>query len=801
MPVVKVQFKPGINREVTDFANEGGFYNGNKIRFRSGYPEKLGGWVNYSPKYSFNGVTRTMYCWVDYSDNNLLAFGTNQQYYVELGGVYHDVTPVRYVSNPENPFTATSGSNIVLVTDPGHGAFAGDYVVYTSTSNFGTINFNGTFEVISVVSSSQYYILAPNNSNATGTGGGTVVATYEINSGAAIGTTGTGWGIVPWGHGGWGSAAPSAIPLRFWSQVNYNQDLIAAYYQGPIYYWTNNSAFNPMVQLGYQASGGNGTYATNSSSPWVKTIVLGSGVVLNGTNQITVPLTQIAFIDPGSYVFGTGITPGTYVVTVAYGSATTLLLSQATAASGDTNNYYFTYAGPTVPSETFQVVTSSTYGFTIAMGSTPYNPISFNQQFAPLLVRWSDQSNALEWTPTNFNQSGEQSLSNGSYIVGSVNTRQEILIWTDTSLYSMQYIGPPYVFGFTSLMDNISTISPNCMVTIQGVTYWMGVDKFFVYSGRVDTLPCSVRKFIFTNLNFSQGFQVVCGYNEGFNEIWWLYPSNNSSVNDSYVIYNYGENTWYYGSLNRTAWFDSPLRPYPMAAFSVQTSYLNGSINSTVTSLPLLNGTTYPPSGGIVTIDNEQIYYSGVLGNILTGCTRGYNGTTAASHNNYAKVYYYIPNQILYHENGVDDLSPSQSVYPNGQPISAYVETSDFDIGDGDHFAYVWRMLPDVTFYGSTTSNPLVSMTVKPRYNSGSQYIPGVYGTDGHVISGIDNPSVIGTVPPPIPPNSYPVEQFTGEVYTRVRGRQMAFRICSYNLGVAWQLGAMRLDIRPDGRR
>jgi hypothetical protein len=307
----------------------------------------------------------------------------------------------------------------------------------------------------------------------------------------------------------------------------------------------------------------------------------------------------------------------------------------------------------------------------------------------------------------------------------------------------------------------------------------MGTDKFYVYTGTVSTLPCSLRKFVFTNINLNQAWQVVAGFNERYNEVWWVYPSLNSQVNDSYVIYNYLENIWYYGSLNRTFWYDSSLRPYPMAAFSVQTSYLNAAIGFSDTSLILLNGASYPATGTVV-IGSEQISYKGITGNTLTGLVRGINGTTATSHSAYATVAYLVPNQILYHENGVDDLSG-----PTPQPIYSYVQTSDIDISGGDHYAFVWRMLPDIAFAGSTASSPQVMLTVIPRDNAGTAY---------QTNPAPDQPSVTST-------NTYPIEQFTGEVFTRVRGRQMAFRLDSPNLGVQWQLGNMRYDLRQDGRR
>ena len=332
------------------------------------------------------------------------------------------------------------------------------------------------------------------------------------------------------------------------------------------------------------------------------------------------------------------------------------------------------------------------------------------------------------------------------------------------------------MWGINLLMDNLSIISPNSAITVNNVTYWMGVDKFYQYSGRVETLPCSLRQFVFTNINTDQFGQVVCGTNEGYNEVWWFYPSSDSLVNNTYVVYNHLERIWYYGTMNRYAWLDSSLRQYPMASFSVQTSYLSAAVNSSVTILPVVNAGSYPNSG-VVTIDFEKIYYTGRTSSSLTGCTRGYDGTTAVSHIQYSTLTYSVPNQVMNHEYDNDD----QSVTPR-LPIASYIESSDFDIGDGDHFGYVWRMLPDFTFENSSSNTPAVTMTVKGRQNSGSSY------------AAADSPSVQQTA-------TYPIELYTGQVYTRVRGRQMSFRIDSADLGVAWQMGAIRIDVRPDGRR
>jgi hypothetical protein len=381
------------------------------------------------------------------------------------------------------------------------------------------------------------------------------------------------------------------------------------------------------------------------------------------------------------------------------------LQTQSTAAG---------YSGTYVPNTTNQVVASAIQRFVIAFGANSYLSGSPNTTFNPMLVRWSDQGNPYQWVPDVTNQSGEFALTNGSYIMGARATRQEILVWTDSAIYSMQYLGAPYVWGFQILMDNISVTSPNSMVTVNNVTYWMGVEKFYMYSGRVETLPCSLRQYIFDNINQDQSYQIFAGANEAYNEVWWYYCSKNSTTIDSYVIYNYLDRVWYYGTLSRTAWLETGILNYPVAA--------------------------------------------------------QYNAATDTG-------------TLLYHEVGVDDGSGATTL-----PIDAYVQSSDFDIGDGHNFGFVWRILPDVNFNGSNVNNPSVTMTIRPRVNSGTPY--GV--ADNPQVQSAQNYSNVSV---------YNVQQFDGQVYTRLRGRQLAFRIESKGLGVAWQLGSPRMDIRPDGRR
>lgn len=765
MPLSKLQYRPGINRENTNYANEGGFFNCDKIRFRSGFAEKIGGWVNQSTN-TFKGVCRSLFNYASLVGENLLGVGTNLKYYIENGGAYYDITPiVSTVTLPNNPFATTNGAYLVTVTTTSaHNATIGTYVTFSGVSGSGVVNgvtLNGEFEIVSIPSSTTFTIIGAATATSTGSGGGAVAtAQFQLAAGNSVYTTGVGYGVAPYGYGGYGSGTAVGIPLRIWTQDNFNEDLLIAPRQGAIYYWLKDtSSYARAITL---------SDAANGVTKFTTTASFGSGVT-------SITVTDATGITTGSVISGTGIPAGTYVTT-AYAGGLTIPISSTTSAPSS-GSYTFSYAGRHTPHTTMQVLTSSVGNFVFALGSNPYNPFDFSEQFDPLLVRWSDADNPYEWVPSAINQSGELRVSNGSYLVTAVDNRQEILVWSDTALFSLQYVGPPYAWGLNLILDNISVVSPKAAVTAgDGLTYWMGVDKFYVYSGRVDTLPCTVRQFIFNDLNKDQAYQIVSGVNEGFSEIWWFYPSSNSLVNDRYVVYNYLDKVWYYGTLNRTAWLDSPLRPYPLASYSLQTSYLDTAINASQNTITLVNANTYPDSG-TVTIDSEKITYTGKTGNTLTGCTRGAESTTAASHLVNSTVSFRIPNQVMFHEYQYDDRASGQP-----EPIEAYIESSDFDIGEGHNFGFVWRILPDLTFSGSTATNPQVMLTVKPRQNSGTNY-----GT-------ADSPTVTRT-------STYPVEQFTGQVYTRVRGRQMSFRIDSTELGVFWQLGAMRVDIRPDGRR
>ena len=729
MPLQKVQFRPGLNREGTDYSNEGGWYDGDKIRFRSGFPEKIGGWQQISNS-QYSGVCRSLWVWSDEdlgSGNVYIGLGTNNGYFIYQGGIYYNVTPIVKTDTLTNPFTG-DGTNIVTVTDASYSPNAGDTVYITSSAPVGAgagwgvdpwssdswggyygtgVTISGQYTVVSVLSATQYTIAY--SVPVTGTGGGTVTIAYYYPAGLDVYVTGNGWGAGPWSRGTWGSAYNTGIgqQLRLWTNDNYGADLVLAPRGGPIFYW--------------QDSGGVSTNAKYLSAiANTTTAVTDSATFINAASSITVSAGAAPYIYPFMVISGTHIAAGTQVAsTYITGSLTVPITTPTTGISS--GSYNFSYAGGYVPTETYQVISSEIQEFVIAMGANPYTPgaatttingeLVSNSAFEPMLVRWSDQANANQWVPIVTNQSGEYLLTNGSYIVGARSTRQEILIWTDSALYSMQYLGAPYVWGFQMLMDNTSIISPNSMITVNNITYWMGVDRFYMYSGRVEVLPCSLRQYIYEDINQDQAYQVFAGANAAFNEVWWFYVSESSggTTVDKYVIYNYLDRVWYYGNMNRSAWFETGIIQYPIAA--------------------------------------------------------DYN------------------NRLVYHENGCDDNATATTL-----PIGSYVQSSDFDIGDGHNFGFVWRILPDVNFNGSTSNEPIVTMTVKPRQNSGTPYGQ----ADSPQVQSAQNYT---TVP------EYTIQQFTGQVYTRLRGRQMAFRIESTDKGVAWQLGSPRIDIRPDGRR
>jgi hypothetical protein len=614
MPLQKLQLKPGVDRENTRYAAEGSWYETDKVRFRRGMPQKIGGWVRLSAA-TFLGVCRSMLNWSTLQRQNLVSVGTNLKYYIERGGAYFDVTPIRATATLTNPFTTTSGSATVLVTDTAHGALQNDFVTFSGASAVGGLTLNGEFQ-ISFISEDTYNITSATNASSSATGGGTVTATYQINTGSEIAVPFTGWSAGTWGSNTWGNSGTTLSPIRLWSQANFGEDLFFTYRGGSPFYW-------------------------------------------DASNELTTRAVYVSSLGGASDV-------------------------------------------PTIVNKAF---VSDIFRFAFCFGANDLGAAALD----PMLIRWSDQEDVANWTPAATNQAGSLRLSRGSEIITALQARQEILVWTDTAVYGLQYLGAPEVWGAQLLGDNITIASTNAAVYSGNIAYWMGTDKFYSYDGTVKTLPCSVRSYVFNDFNFSQYGQVVAGTNERFDEIWWFYCSAGVTQNDRYVVYNYLQDIWYYGTLSRSAWIDSDLRENPMAA-----TYSNNLVN---------------------------------------------------------------------HEVGYDNQESATA-----SPIVATITSSEFDLDDGDKFMFINRMLPDVTFDGSTVSAPAATMTLLPMQNSGSGY-------NNPLSEGGTNTSTVTRSA------TVPIEKFTGQVFVRVRGRQMAFTMESTEIGVAWKLGIPRLDMRPDGRR
>jgi hypothetical protein len=613
----RISFKPGVNRDQTNYAGEGGFFECDKIRFRSGFPQKIGGWTR-TGVFTLVGICRQMFNYITSFSDNILVLGTSAKLYLEVGTNLINITPLRAVNptyitpDTNNCIGTINGQTGVTITITGCVPVVGNYVeisgVVGPVNGIPASEINGNREILTAPDNNSFTIATTTAATSTATGGGTAITvSFEITVGDASTTYGYGWGTGGWGAEAWGTSGltPVTIFQRDWFMDNFDNDIVANVRNSSIYYWAYN-----------------GNFTTRA-----------------------------------------------------------VLLSSLSGASA-------------VPAQAMQVLVSQNDRHLLAFGSTPFGGGAFD----PMLIRWADQDQPTNWTPSPTNSAGFIRVSRGSQIIRALPTRQEILVFTNSNLYSLQYLGTTDVFGLQEYADNISIMSPRAVVSANNVTYWMGVDKFYTYSGRVDTLPCTLRNHVFLNFNYDQADQVVCGTNEAWHEIWWFYPTANSQTNNAYVIYNYLEKVWYYGSIQRTAWLDSSLRRYPQGV------------------------------GG-----------------------------------------YFLYN----HEEGVND---------DTLPMTSFITTNDFDVGDGENLLLIKRIIPDVNFEGSTATNPKVLMTMRPRNFPGANYIAS------------NEPDVTRTA-------TVPIEQYTEQVFIRARARQMGFRITSEDLGVQWQLGAPRLDGRNDGKR
>lgn len=687
MPLKKILLKPGVNKENTRYTNENGWYISEKVRFRQGTPEKIGGWTRISAN-TFLGVCRSLWNWVTLSALNLIGVGTNLKYYIEQDGKYNDITPIRaVVALANDPFTGDGTTTVTVTIASTQNINIGDFVTFSGATGTYSTTFNAEFQITAVPSLTTFTITAPSAISAGSYGGAGVSAAFQLNVGPVIQEPFFGWGAGGWGYGSWGNGLSTTVSIRLWSANNWGEDLIFGPRSGGVYYW---SAASGVGVRGVNVNTLGGAVTFTIASPCVATfsVLLAEGTAVQFSTTGALP---------------TGLSTGTTYYLRNVDGATANLSATPTGSiidtSGSQSGTHSVSLLEDVPTKQNYIFISDTSRFVMLFGTTDYGSTTLD----PMLIRWSNQESVVDWVPSSLNQAGSIRLSHGSEIITGLQTRQEIVIWTDSSIYSLQYVGPPIVWSSQLLGDNISIASPNAAVTASGVVYWMGVDKFYRYDGRVQTLRCDLRRHIFSNINTNQVQQIFAGTNEGFNEVWWFYCTANSTAIDAYVVYNYAEDIWYYGSLARTAWIDSGLRDYPLAA------------------------------------------------------TYSYN--------------------LVNHEEGIDD---NQTETPT--PIEAYIESAEFDIDDGEHFGFVWRMVPDLTFDGSTAGTPQVTMTMYGMNGSGSGF-----NTEA-------SKSVART-------STVTIEQFTNIVYTRIRGRQMIMKIASDGLGTTWQLGAPRIDIKQDGRR
>ena len=704
MPLKKLTMKPGVNRENTRYTNENGWYDCDKIRFRQGTPEKIGGWAAITPASSYLGTCRSLWAWTNIAGLKYLGTGTNLKFYITNGAVYYDITPLRtpVTAVPPVLFQAAYSTlaNSITSTDTLLTVVAG---VNFADSGIVLIGTEQIFYASKNVNILQGLVRGYNGTSAAGHAAADPVKSYTITVtnvtfGSSVNDFVTFTLAVTLG-----GAITAAI-------LNKNYQIVTT----PTANTYTITASVP-AEAGDAGNGGGATVAAYEIPVGFATAVpvagwgagawgLGFwGIGTTNTSSLRVWNQQNFGQD---LIFGPNGGPMYYWSAAGANPLLTrgALLSALPGASE-------------VPLFQNLLLVSDTSRFVFAFGT---NEI-FTATIDPMLIRWSEQEDAANWLPAPTNQSGSVRLSHGSTIVACAQTRQEILVWTDTSLYSLQYIGAPLVWSTTLLSDNITIDSDRAWATASGKTYWMGADKFYVYDGTSNTLKCDLLQYIFDGtpgFNVDQTAQVFAATVEKFNEVWWFYCSVGNSTIDRYAVYNYLEGLWYYGTLGRTAWIDA-----------------------------------------------------GVI---------GHNPIAADDLNK----------KLQYQEFGVDDNATGAG----GVGITSYITSAEFDLDDGNNFAFVWRVLPDVTFRGSTAVSPALTMYLLPLANSGSGY-------NNNTSTNSDQSVASTSLAPITRTGTYPVEQFTGQINTRVRGRQMSIKVESTDLGVQWQLGSPRLDIRQDGRR
>ena len=698
MPLTALKFKPGINRETTSYSNEGGWFTCDKIRFRFGYAEKIGGWSAYSDS-TFLGTSRALFSWVALDGTKFLGIGTNLKYYIADGSIYYDITPIRTTTTNATTFSATNGSAVITVTDNGHGAKLNDFVTFSGAATLGgTVTatvLNAEHQITEIVNNNSYKITVSSaaNSSDSGNGGGSVTSVYQINTGLDTNFFGTGWGAGVFG--GTTLSLPSTA-------INDGSGLTASATSVTV---DSASSFSNTGFLKIDDEIMEYTAKTSTTFTGLIRGALGTTAATHADNATVIEATfgwgmQATTTIPGENLsnwthdnFGEDLLLNVRNGGIYYWDRTSGTSARAVELSSLSGS-------ASAPSVAKQIMVSDQDRHIIAFGcDSEANPGTQD----PLLIRFGSQESLIAWQSLATNTAGELRLSTGSEIVVAVQTKQQILIYTDVSLHGMQFLGPPFTFGLTEISRNVTIASPNAAVAVNDFVFWMGSKEFYVYSGTVARLPCTVLDYVFSDFNRDQIGKVTAGHNSSYGEVWWFYPSGSATENDRYVIYNYQEKVWYFGNLARTAWVDRGINQYPIAAST--------------------------------------------------------------------------DNKLYYHEFGQDDGSPNPA-----SAISANIESSQIDIGDGDKFTFIRRLIPDVTFRDSTNETPRANLVVKTRN------FPGV------TFSETSSDTVSQSA-------SSPIELFTEQVHLRLRGRSFAFRIESDVTGVMWRLGTPRLDIRPDGRR
>ena len=884
MPFQAFKFQPGINREVTSYSNENGYIDCDKVRFRFGYPEKIGGWEKFT-RNTFLGTGRRMHNWVALDSSDYLGLGTHLKYYIEEGQQFNDITPLRKTTSKATEtitFSATNGSQVITVTNVNHNAGVGDFVTFSGARSLGgnitATVLNSEFKIQSVVNSSTYTIKTSVAANSSDTGNGTLSDnTVDINSNTTVTMDST--ANISAGENISGTGIPASTTV---SSISDATTLVIS--QAASTTSTNISAVFNNIQGEYQigvglddvvggTGWGAGTYGgvdtdvlfttineggTFTNSDTTLTVTSGSGIAANdviivdnelmlvtnvSTNDLTVvrayagsgASTNVNTAGHGGTDSNNTVTSnvGTDAATHADGSTVFLVTGNATATDDyigwgnaanvtvttqirlwshdnygedliinvrdggifywDKTNDVSTRAKElstafvsnvtSVPTVAKQVIVSDTSRHVIAFGCDDINASSTANQGNgvqdPLLIRHSTSEDPTDFFPTEQNTADFIRIGGGSTFVQAVETKREILVFTDKTLHSLQFIGGDVTFGLTQLASNITIMSPASAASTEDIVYWMGIDTFYVHSGQTQQIPCKVKDKIFLDFNLEQRDKVVAGVNSEYAEIFWFYPSLNSSDNDKYVIYNYNDKLWYYGNLDRHSWLDRGTRVFPLATGKKEVNIsnvtqANGAVVTTSEAHGLANDDQVKITEvvGMVELNNVTFTVSSVTATTFTLST--VDSRESPAYVSGGKVEIIGVSNLFNHEVGFDD---------DGDPMSAFIETAPRDIGDGDRFLSIRRVIPDLTFDGSSSfSNPSATFTIKARNFPGTDYLQSEESTVTRTASS-------------------PVELFTEKLDYRIRGRSFSMKVESEAIGCKFKLGTPRVDLRQDGRR